>query len=168
MISGRALADNPPRTRYPESMVRQLFTSPASWGRDILRAWSDSYSTPLPLGFPLWRERGEGDPPNPWWNRRDLRSVNGDYSLGLDFRVRTARTMSLIDDQGMMDVIREASLEGAPRSVIEAHALLSKSPYTLTKTLYILWDMAVAMREIRPLWKGMEVAGRVVIEGETE
>ena len=61
--------------------------------------------------------------------------------------------MSQINDQGMMDVIRKSSLEGAPRSVIEGYALLSNSPHTLTRTLYILWDMAVAMREIRPLWR---------------
>ena len=77
---------------------------------------------------------------------------DGDTSLGLVFRARTARIMSLISDLGMLDVIREVSLEGAPRSVIEGLSLLNRSPYTLTKTLYTLWDMAVAMRKIRPHW----------------
>jgi hypothetical protein len=138
LISGRALDD--------------LTSCSALCGRDALRSWSGSYPTPPPLGFPLWREWGEDDPPILRWRRRELRLDNGDISLGLDFRVRTAQAMSRINNKGMMDVIRETSLEGAPRSVIEGFALLSRSPYTLTKTLYVLWDMAVAMRNIRPRW----------------
>ena len=141
LISGRALEDDLTSTRCS-----------ALCGRDALRSWSGSYVAPPPIGFPLWREWGEDDPPIRRWRRRELRLDNGDISLGLDFRVRTAQAMSRINNKGMMDVIRETSLEGAPRSVIEGFALLSRSPYTLTKTLYVLWDMAVAMRNIRPRW----------------
>ena len=70
--------------------------------------------------------------------------------------------------QELKDVIEEASREGTAWTVIEAFNLLHCSPYSLAKSLYILWDVAGALLEIRTdvrAGKLLDLIGRGVKEG---
>ena len=118
-------------------------------GQSTLRSWTESYDDPPALIPPYGGVWGFDDPPPRRFTRLNFDSERGSMSLGLSYRSRVTSKLCTVDAHTLEEVGRESILEGTSRAAIESLDLLDFSPYSLSRSLYVLWDVAGVILEFR-------------------